>query len=86
MNPGKRCRRGSAPGVRKALWVSRGALAAIEAEQRERGWTDRETAAALGIARAHWTAARIGARNLPFVAVCRAYALGIPPAVLLAEK
>lgn len=81
----KRCRRGSAPGVRKSLWVSPTALAAIEAEQVRRRWCDKQMAHALGIARTHWNAARNRQRNLPFVAICRAHALGVPAAVLLAE-
>lgn len=78
--------RGSSAGVRKSLWVSSAALQAIEWEQMRRDWCDKEMAHALGIARTHWNAARNRQRNLPFVAVCRAYTLGVPAAVLLAES
>ena len=69
---------------RKVLWISHGAIAAIEAEQVRREWTDERMAEALGIQRPHWTAVRSGHRNLPFVAVCRAFAMGVPAGKLLA--
>jgi hypothetical protein len=70
-------------GARKVHWVSPLALAAIHAEQKKRAWTDAQMAHALGIARAHWTAARNRKRNLPYVAICQAHHLGVPCEALL---
>jgi len=75
-----------ARGARKVQWASDAAVQAVQMEQARRAWTDAQMANALGIARPHYTAARAGKRNLPFIAICRAYALGVNADALLAIR
>jgi hypothetical protein len=56
---------------------------ALEFRREQMGWTQMRMAAELGWGRGHYSEFKNGTRGLSYRAMCRAYELGVPAAVLL---
>ncbi len=59
---------------------------AVEFRREQYGWTSMRMAVALGLAKSHYSEFVHGKRNLPLEARIKAYAIGVPAAVLLQEQ
>lgn len=59
---------------------------AIEFRREQYGWNDSKMAAMLDLSRAHYSEFKSGKRGLPVNSIRKAYAIGVPASVLLAEQ
>lgn len=59
---------------------------AIQFRQEQYGWNDSKMAAMLDLSRAHFSEFKSGKRGLPVNSIRKAYAIGIPADVLLADQ
>lgn len=60
--------------------------AAIKFRQDQNNWTDSQMAAMLDLEKSHFSEFKHGKRGLPVNSIRKAYAIGIPASVLLADQ
>lgn len=61
-------------------------LEAVEFRREQYGWNQTKMAAMLDLSRSHYTEFKHGRRGLPVKSIRKAYAIGVPAAVLLQEE
>lgn len=59
---------------------------AVQFRQEQYGWNDTRMAAMLDLSLPHYSEFKHGKRNLPINSIRKAYAIGIPASVLLADQ